>query len=119
MSNSSKVSILGAEYTRFLAICENASFYFSDKIDDGAIAKALAHFPDGKVFLGFPDEPLSFHDISDLREIAGEVLPEPGEWKPIVNNVVKHKTGRIPPRHSAHSKRQAIYFETSGAFKRV
>ena len=117
MSNS-KVSILGAEYTRFLATNGLGEwFYFADKIDDGAIAKALAHFPNGKVLLGFPDEPLSFHDISELREIAGEVLPEPGEWKPIVNNVVKHKTGRLPPRHSNHGASQAAYF--AEAMKRV
>jgi len=71
MSNNSKVTVLGAEFTRFVATCGDQEFYFSEQKDDIAISKALAHFPSGKVSLGIQDVPASMSDITDLRAPKG------------------------------------------------
>ena len=116
MANTSTVSTLGKNYTRYLAVCDGKELYFTERNDDDALKKALLHFPDGKVSLGFPDDPSSMNDISDLREVVVNLVID--EETNTIEEKAK-KTGRIPPRHSAHSKRQARYFEMSGAFARA
>lgn len=70
MSNSSKVTVLGSEFTRYIATCDGAELYFSERKTVDAISKSLAHFPEGKVSLGIVDQPESMHDISDLRDLV-------------------------------------------------
>lgn len=117
MSNLSSINVLGSEFTRYIAVQGEASFYFSEKKSEQAIIMSLAHFPSGPVLLGIQDTPESLYDISDLRQVVNEEKAEALAQEVLVE-VEETKRDLREKRHSNHWPRQAAYFAEQERFNR-
>ena len=105
--NKSVGSVLGSEFTRYIAVSGGCEFYFSETRHEKAIKVAQEFFQPANVFLGLQESEEALYCIGAFEEPRTEESEvEPG----VVGQVAKKRGGRNPPRNSNHNARQAAYF---------